>query len=123
MCASLPDPQGYDDGDDDNDNDDAFINLHTSAFDVFTGDEGEELSEVGMVCSAPTNDNWFQPYCTRHLPRFHCSLPLSSPPSVILHRPHPLISRESSTTCTNNSVILNNKLSYTVHASDKLVVL
>ncbi|KAI0267601.1 hypothetical protein BGY98DRAFT_1023061 [Russula aff. rugulosa BPL654] len=56
MCASLPDPQGYDDGDDDNDNNDAFINLHTSAFDVFTGDEGEELSEVGMVCSAPTND-------------------------------------------------------------------
>jgi hypothetical protein len=37
MCASLPDPQGYDDRDDDNDNDDAFINLHTSAFDDFTG--------------------------------------------------------------------------------------
>ena len=77
MCASLPDPQGYDDGDDDNDNDDAFM----SAFDIFTGDEGEELSEVGMVCSAPTNDNWFQPYYTTidTSPRFHCSLPVSAP--------------------------------------------
>jgi len=66
-CASLhPDPQGSDDGDDDDDDNDdddgAFIDPDTAAFEVFTGDEGEELSEVGRVRSAPTNDNRYQPY-------------------------------------------------------------
>lgn len=61
-CASLhPDPQGSDDGEDDYD-DDAFIDPDTTAFEVFTGDEGEELSEVGRVRSAPNNDSRFQPY-------------------------------------------------------------
>jgi len=59
-CASLhPDPQGSDDGDDD---DNAFIDPDTTAFEVFTGDEGEELSEVGRVRSAPINDNRYEPY-------------------------------------------------------------
>jgi nucleotide-sensitive chloride channel 1A len=63
-CASLhPDPQGSDDGDDDDDDDgDVFIDPDTNAFEVFTGDEGEELSEVGRVRSAPTNDNRYEPY-------------------------------------------------------------
>ena len=66
-CASLhPDPQGSDgeDGDEDGDGDgdDAFIDPDTTAFEVFTGDEGEELSEVGRVRNAPTNDNRYQPY-------------------------------------------------------------
>jgi nucleotide-sensitive chloride channel 1A len=53
-CASLhPDPQGSDDGDDD---EDAFIDPDTTAFEVFTGGEGEELSEVGRVRSAPTTN-------------------------------------------------------------------
>jgi len=60
-CASLhPDPQGSDDGD--GDGEDAFIDPDTTAFEVFTGDEGEELSEVGRVRSAPTYDNRYQPY-------------------------------------------------------------
>jgi len=65
-CASLhPDPQGSDDEegeDDDDDRGDAFTDPNTTAFEVFTGDEGEELSEVGRVRSAPTNDNRYQPY-------------------------------------------------------------
>ncbi len=61
-CASLhPDPQGSDGGEDDYD-DDAFIDPDTTVFEVFTGDEGEELSEVGRVRSDPTNDNRYQPY-------------------------------------------------------------
>jgi nucleotide-sensitive chloride channel 1A len=61
-CASLhPDPQGSDDGDDDDDGN-VFIDPDTTAFEVFTGDEDEELSEVGRVRSAPTNDNRYQPY-------------------------------------------------------------
>ena len=59
-CASLhPDPQESDDGDED---DDGFIDADTTAFEVFTGDEGEELSEVGRVRSAPINDTRYQPY-------------------------------------------------------------
>ncbi|KAF8485816.1 regulator of volume decrease after cellular swelling-domain-containing protein [Russula ochroleuca] len=61
-CASLhPDPQGSDDGDDDDD-DDAYIDADTTAFEVFTGEEDEELSEVGRVRNAPINDNRYQPY-------------------------------------------------------------
>ena len=60
-CASLhPDPQEPDDGEDDDD--DGYIDADTTAFEVFTGDEGEELSEVGRVRNAPINDNRYQPY-------------------------------------------------------------
>jgi hypothetical protein len=49
-----PDPQGSDDGSDDDD-DDAYIDADTTAFEVFTGEEGEELSEVGTgTNSRPT---------------------------------------------------------------------
>lgn len=59
LCASLhPDPQDPDDGDED----DAFIDPDTTAFEVFTGEEGEELSEVGRVRSTPVSDNRYQPY-------------------------------------------------------------
>jgi nucleotide-sensitive chloride channel 1A len=51
-CASLhPDPQGSDDGDEDDDG--TFIDPDMTAFEVFTGDEGEELSGVR---SAPTTN-------------------------------------------------------------------
>ena len=59
LCASLhPDPQDADEGDED----DEFIDPDTTAFEVFTGEEGEELSEVGRVRSDPVNDNRYQPY-------------------------------------------------------------
>jgi nucleotide-sensitive chloride channel 1A len=59
ICASLhPDPQESDDEDED----DAFIDPDTTSFEVFTGEEGEELSEVGRVRSDPVNDNRYQPY-------------------------------------------------------------
>lgn len=57
-CASLhPDPKG-----DEDDLDDAFIDLDPSTFETFTGDENEELSEVGRVRSDFINDNRFAPY-------------------------------------------------------------
>lgn len=61
ICASLhPDPQGSDDEDPD---DDAFINLdNIGEFEVFTGAEGEELSEVGRVRSDFVNNSRYQPY-------------------------------------------------------------
>ena len=61
ICASLhPDPQGSDDEDAD---DDAFIDVENSGeFEVFTGAEDEELSEVGRVRSDFVNDNRYQPY-------------------------------------------------------------
>ncbi|KDQ57298.1 hypothetical protein JAAARDRAFT_35936 [Jaapia argillacea MUCL 33604] len=47
ICASLhPDPNQDDDMDED---DDAFIDAGEGSFEVFTGTEGEELSEVGRV--------------------------------------------------------------------------
>jgi nucleotide-sensitive chloride channel 1A len=59
FCASLhPDPQVSDDEDED----DTYIDADTTAFEVFTGEEGEELSEVGRVRSAPASDNRYQPY-------------------------------------------------------------
>jgi nucleotide-sensitive chloride channel 1A len=59
FCASLhPDPQVSDDEDED----DTYIDADTTASEVFTGEEGEELSEVGRVRSAPANDNRYQPY-------------------------------------------------------------
>ncbi|KAH9057849.1 regulator of volume decrease after cellular swelling-domain-containing protein [Lactarius vividus] len=61
ICASLhPDPQGSDDDDAD---DDAFIDLDNSGeFEIFTGAEGEELSEVGRVRSDFINNSRYQPY-------------------------------------------------------------
>lgn len=58
VCASLhPDPQGSDE------DEDGFIDLENSGdFEVFTGTEGEELSEVGRVRSDFANDNRYQPY-------------------------------------------------------------
>jgi nucleotide-sensitive chloride channel 1A len=57
-CASLhPDPQGSDEDEDE------FIDLENSGdFEVFTGAEGEELSEVGRVRSDFANNNRYQPY-------------------------------------------------------------
>jgi chloride channel, nucleotide-sensitive, 1A len=60
LCASLhPDPADEDDMDDDND---VFIDTDPSTFEVFTGDEGQELSEAGRVRSSFVNDNRFNPY-------------------------------------------------------------
>ena len=57
-CASLhPDPHGEED-----DLDDAFLDVNGTSFDTFTGDENEELSEVGRVRSDFINDNRFAPY-------------------------------------------------------------
>ena len=58
VCASLhPDPQGSDE------DEDGLIDLENSGdFEVFTGTEGEELSEVGRVRSDFVNDNRYQPY-------------------------------------------------------------
>lgn len=59
LCASLhPDPT--DDLDDDEE--DAFIDADPASFEVFTGDEGQELSEVGRVRSDFQTDNRYQPY-------------------------------------------------------------
>lgn len=41
---------------------DAFLNPNQAGFEVFTGDEGEELSEVGRVRSDFINDARFKPY-------------------------------------------------------------
>jgi len=58
LCAALhPDPQDMDD-----DADDAFIDANESAFETFTGDEDEELSEVGRVRSNFVNDSRYAPY-------------------------------------------------------------
>jgi nucleotide-sensitive chloride channel 1A len=58
QCASLhPDPAT---SDDDDALDDAFID--SSNFETFTGDEDQELSEVGRVRSDFVNDNRFAPY-------------------------------------------------------------
>lgn len=59
QCASLhPDPHN----DDEDDLDDAFIDVNGATFDTFTGDGDEELSEVGRVRSDFINDNRFAPY-------------------------------------------------------------
>lgn len=59
QCASLhPDPHGEED-----DLDDAFLDVNsTTTFETFTGDENEELSEVGRVRSDFINNNRFAPY-------------------------------------------------------------
>jgi nucleotide-sensitive chloride channel 1A len=57
LCASLhPDPNVSDD----DDLDEAFVD--ESAFETFTGEEGEELSEVGRVRSDFVNKSRFAPY-------------------------------------------------------------
>ena len=59
QCASLhPDPHGEED-----DLDNAFLNVNgTTTFETFTGNEDEELSEVGRVRSDFINNNRFAPY-------------------------------------------------------------
>ena len=58
QCASLhPDPLGEED-----DLDDAFLDVNGTTFETFTGDENEELSEVGRVRSDFINNNRFAPY-------------------------------------------------------------
>lgn len=59
QCAALhPDPQNLDD-----DMDDAFTDaLDGSTFETFTGDEEQELSEVGRVRSNFVNSSRYAPY-------------------------------------------------------------
>ena len=59
QCASLhPDPHVEED-----DLDDAFLDVNsTTTFETFTGDENEELSEVGRVRSDFIDNNRFAPY-------------------------------------------------------------
>lgn len=60
MCAALhPDPPGSDDEDD---FDEALIDTPDGSFEVFTGTEDEELSEVGRVRADFINNNRFTPY-------------------------------------------------------------
>ncbi|KAF9069870.1 regulator of volume decrease after cellular swelling-domain-containing protein [Rhodocollybia butyracea] len=60
LCAALhPDPPGSDDEDD---FDEAFIDAPDSSFEVFTGTEDEELSEVGRVRGDFINNNRYTPY-------------------------------------------------------------
>jgi nucleotide-sensitive chloride channel 1A len=42
--------------------DDAFVSTEDNAIPLFTGDEEEELSEIGRVRSDFFNDNRFMPY-------------------------------------------------------------
>jgi len=58
LCASLhPDPNVSEDDDFD---DQHFIDA--SSFQPFTGEEGEQLSEVGRVRSDFVNDSRYTPY-------------------------------------------------------------
>ena len=58
LCASLhPDAVVSED-----DLDDAFVSTEQNAIPLFTGDEDEELSEIGRVRSDLFNDNRFMPY-------------------------------------------------------------
>ncbi|KIK59797.1 hypothetical protein GYMLUDRAFT_59920 [Collybiopsis luxurians FD-317 M1] len=60
VCAALhPDPPGSDDEDD---FDEAFIDAPGDSFEVFSGTEDEELSEVGKVRGDFINDNRYAPY-------------------------------------------------------------
>lgn len=56
QCAALhPDPAMSDD-------EDAFLSPNEAGFEIFNGDEGEELSEVGRVRSDFMTDARFKPY-------------------------------------------------------------
>jgi nucleotide-sensitive chloride channel 1A len=57
-CASLH-PDNVDNDDDD---DDAFIDADPAQFEAFTGEPGQELSEVGRVRSDFLNDSRYAPY-------------------------------------------------------------
>ncbi|KIJ52654.1 hypothetical protein M422DRAFT_26224 [Sphaerobolus stellatus SS14] len=58
ICAALhPDPQDKDD-----DMDDAFLDANEGRFETFTGDEGQELSEVGRVRTDFINNSRYAPY-------------------------------------------------------------
>lgn len=57
-CASLHPDNEVEENEFD---DDAFIDADTN-FEVFNGDEDEELSEVGRVRSNFINDNRYAPY-------------------------------------------------------------
>lgn len=58
-CAALhPDKATASDDEDM----DAFIDPDSGGFEVFTGDEEQELSEVGRVRSDFINDNRYAPY-------------------------------------------------------------
>ncbi|KAJ3880993.1 regulator of volume decrease after cellular swelling-domain-containing protein [Lentinula edodes] len=60
LCAALhPDPPG---SDDEEDFDEALIDAPDDTFEVFTGTEDEELSEVGRVRGDFINDNRYAPY-------------------------------------------------------------
>lgn len=58
-CASLhPDPASLSDIEDD----DAFVDVDESNLETFSGDEHEELSEVGRVRSDFINNSRYAPY-------------------------------------------------------------
>lgn len=61
ICAALhPDTNISEDEEMDDDN--AFFNVDAAGFQVFSGGEGEELSDVGRVRSDFINDARFKPY-------------------------------------------------------------
>lgn len=61
ICAALhPDTNISEDEEMDDDN--AFFNVDAADFQVFSGGEGEELSDVGRVRSDFINDARFKPY-------------------------------------------------------------
>ncbi|KAI0297265.1 regulator of volume decrease after cellular swelling-domain-containing protein [Multifurca ochricompacta] len=65
-CASLhPDSRESDDNDDGDDDDaagDAFIDPDVAGFEIFTGTDGEELSEVGRAALAHLEEIIYDPY-------------------------------------------------------------
>ncbi|KAF8907369.1 regulator of volume decrease after cellular swelling-domain-containing protein, partial [Gymnopilus junonius] len=61
QCASLhPDPQ-----DDEDDLDDAFVDVNGSTFETFSGDEDQELSEVGRAALAHLESIIYDPHNLR----------------------------------------------------------
>lgn len=62
-CAALhPDPQAADEEDSDGAFVDANEDTYGNGFETFTGNDEEELSEVGRVRSNLLNDNRYAPY-------------------------------------------------------------
>lgn len=61
LCASLH-PDKATGSDDDMGLDDAFVDADEQGFEAFTGDAGQELSEVGRVRSDFVNNARFAPY-------------------------------------------------------------
>jgi nucleotide-sensitive chloride channel 1A len=58
-CATLHPDKSTNDNED---MDEAFVDADETGFDTFTGDESQELSEVGRVRSNFLNDNRYTPY-------------------------------------------------------------